>query len=56
MYQDEFGNLWASYEDYQDYLKIASQITSLPDELLETVVKEELSTEHKKVESGQNNE
>ena len=20
MYQDEYGNIWASYEDYQNYL------------------------------------
>ena len=24
MYQDEYGNAWASYEDYQAYLKQAS--------------------------------
>ena len=56
MYQDEYGNLWASYEHYQDYLKIASQITSISDELLDTVVKEDVLIENKKVESGQNNE
>ena len=24
MYQDEYGNMWASYEDYQDYLNQTS--------------------------------
>ena len=37
MYQDEYGNLWASYEDYQNYLKIASQISSISDDEIEKV-------------------
>ena len=56
MYQDEYGNLWASYEDYQDYLKISSEIASISDELLEKTISEEISSKHTKVESGQNNE
>lgn len=56
MYQDDLGNVWASYEDYQDYLKMVSEITKLSDEVLENVVKENVKTENKIVESGQNNE
>lgn len=56
MYQDEYGNLWASYEDYQNYLKIASQISSISDDEIEKVVKEQIRNEKDKIESGQNNE
>ena len=56
MYKDEYGNIWASYEDYQEYLNVASQISSLSTDMLEAVIKGKIEEENEKVESGQSNE
>lgn len=40
MYCDEYGNMWASYEDYQSYLKVAENETNHTERIITDMFKE----------------
>ena len=62
MYKDEFGNIWASYEDYQTYLKEVAEDDNnnqhVVNELIGSYLNSSLdkSKDNKYIESGKNNE
>ena len=62
MYLDEYGNEWASYEDYQNYLEVAKNINHnklIKDLFSGAYIAEDgtiWESEEKYLESGKNNE
>lgn len=61
MYKDEYGNVWASYEDYQTYLKEISEEDNdnqqVVNELIGNFLSNSMNTKNdKSIESGQKNE